>query len=259
MPDRPAPGGPFDLGGRLALVTGASAGIGFAIAEAMLDAGARVVLNGRDPGRLADAAAALAPRGKVATLAFDVTDADAADRAMTALAREHGQLDILVNNAAQNHRKPLAAFSDREWSALLATNLDAPMRLSRLALPGMQARRDGCIINLVSLASDLGRPDIVPYATSKGGLRMLTRALAVEVAPMGIRVNGIAPGFVATAMNAGLVNDPEFDAWVRRRTPLGRWAEAADIGGAAVFLASPAARYVTGHVLYVDGGFSASY
>jgi gluconate 5-dehydrogenase len=188
-----------------------------------------------------------------------VTDEEAIERARDVIEARVGPLDILVNNAGINARKPADTFAADEWRQLLRTNLDAPFLMIRTLLPGMKARGRGAIINVCSLASDLGRPNIVPYATSKGGLRMLTRALAVEVAPSGVRVNGIAPGFFATPMNAALVNDPEFDAWVRRRTPLQRWGEDREVAGAAVFLASDAASYVTGHILYVDGGFSASY
>jgi gluconate 5-dehydrogenase len=141
----------------------------------------------------------------------------------------------------------------------MAANLDGAFFVTRALLPALKARRQGKIINICSIASDLGRPNIVPYAVSKGAVKMLTRALAVELAPHNIQVNGIAPGFFNTEMNAALVADREFSAWVVRRTPAGRWGDPAEIAGAAVFLASPAADYVTGHVLYVDGGFSASY
>jgi gluconate 5-dehydrogenase len=187
-----------------------------------------------------------------------VTQADAVAMAIAALERE-APLDILVNNAAVNQRGPLDTFSAADWRALMAANLDAPFFVARAVIPGMKARRRGKIINLCSLASDLGRPNIVPYAASKGGVRMLTRALAVELAPHNIQVNGIAPGFFRTEMNAALLDDAEFSAWVARRTPAGRWGEPPEIAGAAVFLASAAADYVTGHLLAVDGGFGAAY
>jgi gluconate 5-dehydrogenase len=251
----------FDLTGRLALVTGSSAGLGYAIAEGLARAGARLALNGRDPGRLAAAAATLRDAGAdvVALAPFDVADAGAVTAGIAGLVQAHGAPDIVVNNAGVNQRQPLDSFSDAQWHAVLGANLDGPFHVIRAVLPAMKARRSGKIINVCSLASEIGRPNIVPYAASKGGLQMLTRALAVEVASFGIQVNGIAPGFFATAMNAALTADAEFDAWVRRRTPAGRWAEPPEVAGAAVFLASDAASYVTGHVLFVDGGFSVAY
>ena len=249
----------FDLTGRRALVTGGGSGLGFAIARGLAEAGAGVVINGRQRGRLETAAAELAREGyRVEVAPFDVTQAAAVAAAVAALERE-APIDILVNNAAINKRGPLDSFSDDDWRALMAANLDAPFFVARAAIPGMKTRGRGKIINLCSLASDIGRPNIVPYATSKGGMRMLTRALAVELAPHNIQVNGISPGFFRTEMNAALVADAEFSTWVARRTPAGRWANPPEIAGAAVFLASSAADYVTGHLLAVDGGFSASY
>jgi gluconate 5-dehydrogenase len=250
---------PFDLSGRRALVTGGGSGLGLAIARGLVMAGARVVINGRNRERLEEAAAALRREGgTVDVAAFDVTRSDAVSQHVAALERDH-PIDILVNNAAVNRRAPLETFSDEQWHALMAANVDGPFFVARAVIPGMKARRRGKIINLCSLASDLGRPNIAPYATSKGGVRMLTRALAVELAPHNIQVNGIAPGFFRTEMNAALVDDAEFSAWVARRTPAGRWADPPEIAGAAVFLASAAADYVTGHILAVDGGFAAAY
>jgi gluconate 5-dehydrogenase len=256
----PATSPSFDLHGTRALVTGGGSGLGFAIARALASAGAHVVLNGRNRDKLSAASASLATDGLDArTAPFDVTDAVAGAEGIAEVERTLGPLDILVNNAAMNQRKALEEFAPAEWRALMAANLDGPFLVTRALIPGMKARRRGKIINICSLASDIGRPNIVPYAVSKGAVRMLTRALAVELAAHNIQVNGIAPGFFKTEMNAALIGDPEFSAWVARRTPAGRWGEPAEIAGAAVFLASKAADYVTGHVLYVDGGFSASY
>jgi gluconate 5-dehydrogenase len=258
MTPRP-PANPFDLSGRRALVTGSSVGLGLAIAQGLARAGAHVVLNGRDAARLAAAGATLRAEGAgVETAVFDVADAPSTTAGIDAVLAG-GALDIVVNNAGVNRRQPLDAFSDAEWREVLAANLDGPFHVARAVLPGMKARGRGKLINICSMASEIGRPNIVPYAASKGGLQMFTRALAVEVAPFGIQVNGIAPGFFATAMNAGLTSDADFDAWVRRRTPAGRWGEPAEVAGAAVFLASDAASYVTGHILFVDGGFSVAY
>ena len=250
---------PFDLSGRRALVTGGGSGLGFAIARALAEAGARVVINGRDRAKLESAAATLAADGLAVEIApFDVTQTSAVAASIVALEGE-APIDILVNNAAVNRRGPLESFGDDDWRTLMAANLDAPFFVTRALIPGMKERQRGKIINVCSLASDIGRPNIVPYATSKGGLRMFTRALAVELASFNIQVNGIAPGFFRTEMNAPLMKDVEFSAWVARRTPAGRWGEPPEIGGAAGFLASSAADYVTGHLLAVDGGFGAAY
>jgi len=249
----------FDLAGRRALVTGGASGLGLAIARGLAQAGAEVIINGRNRARLESAAQTLEREALPVDISpFDVTQSNAVAEAVAAIERER-PIDILVNNAAVNRRAPLDSFGDAEWRALMAANLDGPFFVARAVIPGMKQRRRGKIINLCSLASDIGRPNIVPYAASKGGVRMLTRALAVELAPYNIQVNGITPGFFRTEMNAPLVADAEFYAWVARRTPAGRWADPPEIAGAAVFLASSAADYVTGHLLAVDGGFGAAY
>ena len=250
---------PFDLSGRTALVTGGGSGLGLAIAHGLARAGAAVIINGRNLPKLESAQADALKLGMNLRLAaFDVTSEDAVATGMGAL-EGAGAIDILVNNAGVNLRRAFDQFSVDEWRSVQNVNVDGAFLVTRAVLPGMKARKRGKIINICSIASDLGRPNIVAYATSKGGIKMLTKALAVELAPHGIQVNGIAPGFFRTEMNAALVADAKFSAWVEERTPAGRWGEPAEISGAAVFLASDAAAYVTGHLLYVDGGYSASY
>jgi gluconate 5-dehydrogenase len=176
---------------------------------------------------------------------------------VAALGARVGAIDVLVNNAGVQHRTPIEDFTDADWQRVMATNLDAPFFMARALIPQMKARGRGKIVNICSLMSSLARPTTVPYQVSKGGIAMLTRGLAVELAPHDIQVNAIAPGFFRTEMNSALTGNPEFTAWVEKRTPAGRWAEPHEIAGAAVFLASPASRFVTGQVLYVDGGFTA--
>jgi gluconate 5-dehydrogenase len=251
---------PFDLTGRLAVVTGGGSGLGLAIARGLATAGSRVVINGRNRAKLDAAAAALIADGHaVSVCAFDVADEAAVNAGMAEVERTLGPVDILVNNAAINIRKLFDEYTLAEWRTLQDANFDGPFLVTRAVVAGMKSRRRGKIVNICSLASDIGRPNIVAYAASKGGLKMLTRALAVELAPHNVQVNGIAPGFFKTEMNAPLISNAEFSAWVEKRTPAGRWGDPSEIAGAAVFLASPAASYVTGHLLYVDGGFSAAY
>ena len=248
----------FDLSGRLALVTGAGSGLGLAIARGLAAAGARVVLNGRTRAKLDAAATLLRGEGLAVEVApFDVADPDTVRSGVAAVQASFGPVDILVNNAGIQHRAPIVDFSDADWRRLMATNLDAPFYMARAVIPAMQAKRAGKIINIASLASTLARPTTVPYQTSKGGIAMLTRGLAVELAPFNIQVNAIAPGFFRTEMNAALTGNPEFSAWVEKRTPAGRWAAPEELAGAAVFLASAASAFVTGQILYVDGGFTA--
>jgi gluconate 5-dehydrogenase len=248
---------PFDLTGRIALVTGAYRGLGFAIAKGLAQAGATVVLNGRREDVLAAAAKTLTDAGLAVSVGvFDVTAGDAVRAGVAAIEREHGRLDILVNNAGIQRRNPLVEFRQQDWDDIIATNLTAPYLVSQAALPGMIARRSGKIIHIASLMSELARPTIVPYTAAKGGVRQLTRGMAVELAPHNIQVNAIAPGYFATEMNRALIDNAEFNAWVCKRTPAGRWGDPPEIAGLAVFLASAAANYVTGQIIMIDGGMS---
>jgi gluconate 5-dehydrogenase len=248
---------PFDLSGKVALVTGAYRGLGFAIAKGLAQAGATVVLNGRKPDALANAAKLLNDAGlHASTAAFDVTDANAARESVRAIEGEHGHLDILVNNAGIQRRNPLVDFKQQDWDDVMATNLTAPFLVSQAALPGMIARRSGKIILIASLMSELARPTVVAYTAAKGGVRQLTRAMAVELAAHNIQVNAISPGYFATEMNRALIDNAEFDAWVCKRTPAGRWGQPDEIAGLAVFLSSAAANYITGQLITIDGGMS---
>jgi gluconate 5-dehydrogenase len=247
----------FDLAGKVALVTGAYRGLGFAIARGLGEAGATVVLNGRKPEALETAAKALTDAGlRASTRVFDVTDGDAVRAGVGAIEGEHGRVDILVNNAGIQRRNPLVDFKQQDWDDIIATNLTAPFLVSQAALPGMIARRSGKIIHIASLMSELARPTVVPYTAAKGGVRQLTRGMAVELAPHNIQVNAIAPGYFATEMNRALIDNVEFNAWVCKRTPAGRWGQPEEIAGLAVFLASAAANYITGQLITIDGGMS---
>jgi gluconate 5-dehydrogenase len=248
---------PFDLSGRVALVTGAYRGLGFSIARGLAQAGATVILNGRKPDELARAAKTLTDAGLKADVAvFDITDRAAIKAAVDAAIAKHGAIGILVNNAGIQRRGALADFPQKEWDEIIATNLTAPFVVSQAVLPGMIANKRGKIIHIASLMSELARPTVVPYTAAKGGVRQLTRGMAVELAPMGIQVNAIAPGYFATEMNRALIDNTEFNAWVCKRTPAGRWGQPDELAGLAVFLASGASDYMTGQMLIVDGGMS---
>ena len=249
----------FDLTGRTALITGSSQGIGFALARGLADAGAGVVLNGRDAARLATAAAQLRATGaRVATAAFDVTDEAGLARETARIAAEFAPIDILVNNAGIHQRAPLAEMTVAQWRAVIDTNLTSAFLVARAVAPGMIARGRGKIINTCSVMSEVSRPTVANYAAAKGGLKMLTRAMAVEWARHGLQCNGLGPGYIMTELNRPLFENPEFNAWVCRRTPANRWGRPEELVGAAVFLASPAADFVNGQILYVDGGMLAA-
>lgn len=249
----------FRLDGRLALVTGSSAGIGLAIARGLAQAGARVVLNGRDPARLAQAEAQLRAESlAVDSHGFDVTDRVAVDAAIDTIERELGAIDILVNNAGMQRRAPFQDFAQADWDQLMRTNLDSVFQVGQAVARRMIPRGRGRIVNICSVMSELGRPGIVPYTASKGAVKMITKGMATELGPLGITVNGIGPGYFKTELNRQLVDDPAFSGWLVGRTPSRRWGEVEELAGAAVFLASDAGRFVNGHILYVDGGLTAS-
>ena len=248
----------FDLTGKTALVTGSSQGIGHALAEGLASAGARVVLNGRDEAKLADARARLAETGgEVTTLAFDATDHAAVRAAVDGHESGSGAIDILVNNAGMQHRGPLESFDADAFERLMRTNVSTVFNVGQAVARHMIGRGEGRIINIASVQAVLSRPGIAPYATSKGAVANLTKGMATDWARYGINVNAIAPGYFDTPLNAALVADPEFGAWLARRTPQGRWGRLPELAGACIFLASAASSFVNGHTLYVDGGITA--
>ncbi|MBX3642346.1 MAG: glucose 1-dehydrogenase [Rubrivivax sp.] len=249
----------FDLSGRLALVTGSSAGIGLALAQGLAGAGAAVVLNGRRADKLDEAAAALRAQGAtVHAMPFDVGDAAAVAAAVARIEAEIGEIDILINNAGMQRRAPLQDFAQDDWRELMRTNLDSVFIVGQAVARHMIPRGRGKIVNICSVQSELGRPGIAPYTASKGAVKMLTKGMAIDWGPYGLQVNGLGPGYFKTELNQALVDNPEFSAWLIGRTPSRRWGDVEDLVGAAVFLASDASRFVNGHILYVDGGVTAT-
>jgi gluconate 5-dehydrogenase len=249
----------FNLDGRLALITGSSAGIGFGLARGLAQAGATVVLNARNEEKLLAAAVQLRSEGfTVHTRCFDVTLEEEVQSAVLDIESNIGAIDILINNAGMQRRAPLEEFKSSDWRELMLTNLDSVFLVGQAVAKAMIPRKCGKIINICSVQSEMGRPSIAPYMASKGGVKMLTKGMAIDWGPHGLNVNGIGPGYFKTELNEKLVNDPQFSDWLIKRTPTRRWGDVEELTGAAVFLASDASSFINGHILYVDGGVTST-
>ena len=249
----------FSLQGRIALITGSSQGIGFALARGLAEHGVKVIINGRDRNKVDAAVTRLEEEGhRVFASTFDVTDAEEARAAIDLIEKEIGPLDILVNNAGMQYRTALEDFPIEKWQQLLETNVSSAFYVGQAVARHMIPRGYGKIINIASVQSELARPSIAPYTATKGAIRNLTRGMATDWAQHGLQINAIAPGYFKTPLNQALVDNPEFTAWLEKRTPAGRWGEVEELVGAAVFLSSEASTFVNGQVLHVDGGMTAS-
>ncbi len=247
----------FDISNKLALITGSSKGIGKSLAYGLAASGARIVINGRDKKKIAGTVKELKENGMdVYSSAFDVNDKPSVEAQIEKIENELGSIDILINNAGIQIRGPLEDFELDSWQRILDVNLTGVFIVSQCVAKKMIGRKSGKIINICSLQSDLARPTIAPYAASKGGVRMLTRAMSAEWAKYNIQVNGIGPGYFKTDMTKSLVQDKDFDAWIKKRTPAQRWGDVNELTGAAIFLSSKASDFINGQLIYVDGGLS---
>ena len=248
----------FDLSGKLALITGSSQGIGLALAQGLGAAGATIILNGRDTGKLSTAEETLKKQKiKAHSLTFDVTDHDAVSRAIQQAESTIGEIDILINNAGMQHRTALEDFDPVIFNTMLQTNIASVFNVGQCVAKHMIKRGAGKIINIASVQTAMARPGIAPYTATKGAVANLTKGMSTDWAPHGLNVNAIAPGYFDTPLNAALVQDAEFSAWLEKRTPAGRWGQLDELIGAGIFLSSPAASFVNGHTLFVDGGITA--
>jgi gluconate 5-dehydrogenase len=247
----------FDLGGRTALITGSTRGIGFALARGLAEAGARVIINSRQQAAVDEAVTQLAGLGLEAVgAAFDVANEAAVVAAFDTFDRQAISIDILINNAGIQHRKPMLELALADWQRVLDTNLTAAFLVGREAARRMVARgRGGKVINIGSLTSEAARATVAPYTVAKGGIKMLSKAMAAEWAKHDIQANSIGPGYILTDMNEALVNDAAFDVWVKSSNPAQRWGRPEELVGVAIFLASAASNYINGQIIYVDGGW----
>jgi len=250
--------GLFDLSGKRALITGSSQGIGLTLARGLGEAGATIVVNGRDEDKLSRAAESLAKQGiAVDQLPFDVTSHNEASKAVSHAIAAFGDLDILINNAGMQHRSPLEDFDPVVFNQMLQTNIASVFNVGQVVAKHMIARGSGKIINIASVQTALARPGIAPYTTTKGAVSNLTKGMATDWAQYGLQVNAIAPGYFDTPLNAALVADKDFSAWLEKRTPAGRWGQLDELIGASIFLSSDASSFINGHTLFVDGGITA--
>ena len=249
----------FDIKGKRVLITGSTSGLGYMLAEGLAKAGAELILNGRTPEKVDEAVETFVKQGFKATgYVFDITDSGEVENQIAAIEKKLGQIDILVNNAGIQHRAPLEDFPAEEWNRIMNTNLTGAFIVSKAVVKSMIKRKSGKIINICSLQSELGRATITPYATAKGGLKMLTKGMATEWAKHNIQVNAIGPGYFKTSMTKALYENPEFDSWLCNRTPAHRWGNPEELVGTLIYLSSEASSFLNGQIIYVDGGITAS-
>lgn len=249
----------FDLKGKVALITGSSQGIGFALAEGLAEAGAKIILNGRDEKKLITAKKKLQQKYEdISYLSFDVTDYSSVERKIAQYFDQNSGIDILVNNAGMQHRAPLEDFPADKFELLMKTNVSSVFNVGQAVAKRMIKKGQGKIINIASVQTALARPGIAPYTATKGAVANLTKGMATDWAPKGLQVNAIAPGYFNTPLNAALVADPDFSAWLKKRTPTGRWGEVNELVGACIFLAAPSSSFINGQTIFVDGGITAS-
>ena len=249
----------FDLTGKVALITGSSQGIGFALAEGLAEAGAKIILNGRDEKKLITAKKKLQQKYEdTSYLSFDVTDYAPVERKIAQYFDQNSGIDILVNNAGMQHRAPLEDFPADKFELLMKTNVSSVFNVGQAVAKRMIKKGQGKIINIASVQTALARPGIAPYTATKGAVANLTKGMATDWAPKGLQVNAIAPGYFNTPLNAALVADPDFSAWLKKRTPTGRWGEVNELVGACIFLAAPSSSFINGQTIFVDGGITAS-
>ena len=248
----------FNLKGKRALITGSSQGIGYALAKGLDQAGAEIILNGRDKEKLDNSAKALEANQKLFQLSFDVTDYKATEEAINNFESQFGGINILINNAGMQHRSQLEDFPPEMFEQLMRTNVSSVFNVSQVMAKHMIKRGSGKIINIASVQTSLARPGIAPYTATKGAVGNLTKGMATDWAKYGLQCNAIAPGYIDTPLNAALVADNDFTSWLKKRTPAGRWGKVEELVGASIFLSSSASNFVNGHTLYVDGGITAS-